>query len=477
MSDYEAVIGLEVHAQLSTRSKIFCSCTTAFGGDPNTHGCPVCLGMPGSLPVLNRQVVEFAIKAALATDCTVASESVFARKNYFYPDLPKGYQISQYDKPLAEHGFIEIEDAGVQKKIGLTRIHLEEDAGKLIHDLSGHDSHFDVNRCGTPLIEIVSEPEMHTPREAYLYLTKLKQILEYLEICDCNMEEGSLRCDANVSIRPVGEQKLGTKTELKNMNSFHGVEKALAYEIKRQKQVLEDGGKIIQQTLLWDASRNIAEPMRTKEDAHDYRYFPDPDLVPVQVTEAWKKEISEIMPELADARRERFLKQYLLPAYDADVLTASRSVADYFEAAEKEAQDPKRVSNWVQTEVLRLCKEKKCEIHQLRATPQRLAAILVQVKEGKINGNAAKEVLAAVEETGKDPEEIIQEKGLAQISGEDEIEGIVDSVISAHPDEAAAYKAGKDKLLGFFMGQIMKAAKGKANPGVATKLLKQKLSE
>ncbi len=475
--NYEAVIGLEVHAQLSTQSKIFCGCSTHFGAAPNSQGCPVCLGLPGSLPVLNRKVVEFAIRAGLATHCTIAGESIFARKNYFYPDLPKGYQISQYDRPLAQHGFLEIDGVRQVRRIGICRIHLEEDAGKLIHDQDAAGSLFDVNRCGTPLIEIVTDPDLRSPREAFLYLTSLKQILEYLDVCDCNMEEGSLRCDANISIRPVGETRLGTKTELKNMNSFHGVEKALEYEIKRQTELVLEGGKITQETLLWDARRNEALPMRSKEDAHDYRYFPEPDLIPVRISDEWVDQVRARLPEMPEQRRKRFIEQYALRDYDAGVLTSDRSVADYFEATAGQVKDGKLVSNWIQTEVLRLCNERHLSVARLALTPSKLASILLLLKSDAINKNAAKEILDQIAEKGGDPQQIVKEKGLGQVSSTEAIEKLVDDVIRQNPAEVEGLKQGKEKLFGFLVGQAMKAAKGKANPALVNEILKKRLEQ
>ncbi len=470
MDKYEVVIGLEVHAQLSTKSKIFCSCSTNFGAEPNTHGCPVCLGMPGSLPVLNKKAVEYAIMASIATNCKINEKSIFARKNYFYPDLPKGYQISQYEQPLSQNGFLTIADTG--RKIEINRIHMEEDAGKLIHE---NVSLFDVNRCGTPLIEIVTEPVIQSPREAFLYLNELKHILEYLDICDCNMEEGSLRCDANISLRPAGQKELGTKTELKNMNSFHGVEKALEYEIKRQTKALDNGESIVQQTLLWDTKNNMALPMRTKEEAHDYRYFPEPDLMPLVVSKEWINQIKEKLPELPTKRQKRFMEQYSLNEYDSMVLTSSKEIADYFENTAKKVNNYKLISNWIQTEILRLCKEKKCNINELTTTNENFISILNLLIKETINQTTAKEVISEVEETGNAPEDIIKSKGLAQISGEDAISDIIDNIIKDNPNEVKSYKDGKHKLIGFFVGEVMKKTKGKANPKTANKILTKKL--
>ncbi len=472
---YEAVIGLEVHAQLLTDTKIFCGCSTKFGVPPNTNVCPVCLGHPGVLPVLNKKVVEFTILMGLATDCTINERSIFARKNYFYPDLPKGYQISQYEKPICENGNISIElKSGLKKNIGITRIHMEEDAGKSIHD-QGDSTLIDVNRCGTPLMEIVSEPDLRTAEEAYLYLTKLKQIVTYLGICDGNMEEGSLRCDANVSVRLKGEEKLGTKTEVKNMNSFRNVEKAIDYEIERQIDILEDGGKIIQQTLLWDADANQVKPMRSKEEAHDYRYFPDPDLMPVFVSADWKKEIASSMPELPEKRRDRFISQFSLPKYDAEILTSSRELADYYENVLKVTNDYKSASNWVMTEVLKVMNDEKISIKEFPVTPENLGKLIILINKNTISGKIAKELFPEMLKTNKDPNEIVKEKNLVQISDTKEIETAIDKILSMNESQVKEYLSGKDKVIGFFVGQIMKETKGKANPQIVNELLKKKL--
>lgn len=460
---FETVIGLEIHAQLLTKTKIFCGCRSIFGDEANTHGCPVCLGLPGALPVLNRAVVEMAMLAGITLNCTISDKSVFARKNYFYPDLPKGYQISQYDMPLCKNGHLTISVNGKSKKIGITRVHLEEDAGKLIHDQDA-DSLFDVNRCGTPLIEIVSEPDISSPEEAYAYLASLKQILEYLGICDCNMEEGSLRCDANISIRPSGSETLGTKTELKNMNTFRGVEKALQYEIKRQMEVLKSGDTVIQQTFLWDAQENRTVPMRTKEDAHDYRYFPDPDLVPLIVGSSWIKSIEKMMPELPEARRGRLVNQYGLNSEHAKVLTDTKAVADYFEKTLSCFPDAKMTASWVMGEVLRILKESRKPIKELRVSPERLGTLLGFVAENTISASAAKKVFDKIEETDMEPAEIIQELGLKQISDKGALEGIVKQILNDNPEETDRYRKGEKKLLGFFVGQAMKATGGKGNP-------------
>ncbi|TSA29315.1 MAG: Asp-tRNA(Asn)/Glu-tRNA(Gln) amidotransferase subunit GatB [Ignavibacteriales bacterium] len=472
---YEAVIGLEVHAQLLTDTKIFCGCSTKFGVPPNTNVCPVCLGHPGVLPVMNKKVVEFTVLMGLATNCVINERSIFARKNYFYPDLPKGYQISQYEKPICEHGNISIESKdGSKKNIGITRIHMEEDAGKSIHD-QGDSTLIDVNRCGTPLMEIVSEPDMRTAEEAYLYLTKLKQIVTYLGICDGNMEEGSLRCDANVSIRLKGEEILGTKTEVKNMNSFRNVEKAIDYEIERQIDILEDGGKIIQQTLLWDADLNEIKPMRSKEEAHDYRYFPDPDLMPVVVDAKWKSEIASSMPELPERRRDRFISKYSLPKYDAEILTSSRELADYYEKVLKVTSDYKSASNWVMTEVLKVMNDEKISIKEFPVTPGKLGNLIKLINENVINGKIAKDIFPEMLKTKKDPQEIIKEKNLVQITDIKEIESVIDRILSSNQSQVKEYLDGKEKVIGFFIGQIMKETKGKANPQIVNELLKTKL--
>jgi aspartyl-tRNA(Asn)/glutamyl-tRNA(Gln) amidotransferase subunit B len=477
---YEAVIGLEVHAQLLTESKAFCSCTTKFGNEPNHNTCPICLGMPGVLPVLNKKHVEYILKMGLATDCSITQRSIFARKNYFYPDLPKGYQISQYEDPICQFGHLDVElNDGTVKHIGITRIHMEEDAGKLVHDMN-IDTLVDVNRCGVPLIEIVSEPDMHTSHEAYQYLSMIKQIITYLGICDGNMEEGSLRCDANVSVRLRGEQKLGTKTEVKNMNSFRNVERALEYEIARQIELIEDGGKVVQETLLWDADRNVAISMRSKEEAHDYRYFPEPDLVPVVVSDAWIAQVRGELPELPQKRRDRFIEDYCLPKYDADILTLERSLADYYETAVSSlsAKNPemfKAVSNWVMTDVLRVAKESNFTIEAFPVSPAHLSAMINLIADGTISGKIAKDVFEEMLATGEAPRSIVERKGLMQISDTGAIEAIIDEILAANAGQVEQYRAGKSQVFGFFVGTAMKAMKGKANPKVVNDLLKKKL--
>ncbi|ORX24668.1 aspartyl/glutamyl-tRNA amidotransferase subunit B [Thermoanaerobacterium sp. PSU-2] len=475
--NYEAVIGLEVHAELLTRTKIFCNCTTEFGGEPNTHVCPVCLGLPGTLPVLNKKVVEYAVKAGLALNCEISKFSKMDRKNYFYPDLPKAYQISQYDLPLCKNGYVEIETSdGVKKKIGLTRIHIEEDAGKLMHE-NVDGSLVDYNRTGVPLIEIVSEPDMRTPEEAYLYLTKLKSVLEYSEVSDCKMQEGSLRVDTNVSVRPVGSKEFGTKIELKNLNSFKAVQKALEYEIKRQIKLIEGGETIVQETRRWNEQKGITESMRSKEEAHDYRYFPDPDLVPIIVSDEWKEEIRKSLPEMPEHKKERFVTQYGIPEYDASVITSSKPLADFFEKCVLEYSSAKTVSNWIMGEMMRLLKETGKEVEEVLIKPHQMASLLNLIDNGTITGSIAKTVFEEMFATGKNPEEIVEEKGLKQLSNEDELREIALKVIEDNPKSVEDYKNGKDKAIGFLVGQIMKATKGKANPQLANKILLEELSK
>lgn len=473
---YEAVIGLEIHAQLLTDSKIFCGCSTTFGSGPNTQTCPVCIGMPGVLPVMNRKAVEYVIRTGLAVNCGIAPHSRFARKNYFYPDLPKGYQISQYELPLCEHGFVDITVNGETSKIGLTRIHLEEDAGKNIHEGTGNQSFVDLNRAGTPLMEIVSEPDIRSPQEAAEFVKKLRTIVRYIGVCDGNMEQGSLRCDANVSIRPVGQKELGTKTEIKNMNSFRFIEKALEYEIKRQIKVRNDGGRIIQETRLWDPNRGVTESMRSKEEAHDYRYFPDPDLMPIEVDNAWIEQIRAQIVELPDARRQRFISQYGLPEHDAELLTAERATAEWFEQAVKSGGEPKAVSNWMMGELMRLLNEENKQIDECGLKPVQLAGLLQLMDKGVISGKIAKTVFEDMYKTGRDAEAIVSEKGLVQMSDETGIEAIVDEVLSKSPQEIERFRAGDAKLMGFFVGQVMKETKGKANPKIVNELLRKKLT-
>ncbi|MBU4261622.1 MAG: Asp-tRNA(Asn)/Glu-tRNA(Gln) amidotransferase subunit GatB [Proteobacteria bacterium] len=476
--EFETVIGLEVHAQLKTKSKIFCNCTTEFGKPPNTNTCPVCLGMPGVLPVLNRQVVEFAIKMAIATNCVIAGLNQFARKNYFYPDLPKGYQVSQFDLPIAQHGYVDIEVDGKARRIGLTRIHMEEDAGKLIHDDVKPQSYVDLNRTGVPLIEIVSEPDIRSAEEAAAYLKKLHAILRYLDICDGNMQEGSFRCDANISLRQVGQKELGTRTELKNMNSFRNVQRALEFEVRRQRDVLLDGGKVVQETLLWDADRNVTNSMRGKEEAHDYRYFPDPDLVPVVIDEPWVARIKESMPELPDAKKQRFIETLQFNEEDASILTSSWELADYFESALSLYPDAKKLGNWIKTEMMRELKgEDGLDILAFPVTPENLAALLALIDKGTISGKIAKTVFDEMMKSGKDAQTIVKEKNLVQMSDEGDLIQIVQQIVQENPQQVADFKGGKTKLMGFFVGQLMQKTKGKANPKMANELFMQELSK
>jgi aspartyl-tRNA(Asn)/glutamyl-tRNA(Gln) amidotransferase subunit B len=468
---YEPVIGLEVHVQLKTDTKIFCGCSTHFGSEPNTQVCPVCLGFPGVLPVLNRKVVEYAIKAALALNCEIATVCRFHRKNYFYPDLPKAYQISQYDEPIAKHGYIELSN---NKKIGIARAHLEEDAGKLIHP-GGGISFIDYNRAGTPLLEIVSKPEISSPQEAHEYLKILKSIMQYIEVSDCNMEEGSLRCDANVSVKPVESNILGVKTEIKNMNSFRAVEKALNYEIIRQIELLESGNEIVQETRLWDEEHQQTFPMRTKEEAHDYRYFPEPDLMPVYITEEWIKDIQTTIPELPVKKYKRFISQYNLPAYDAEILTSDKALAIFFEDTVKLFQQSKTVSNWIMTEVLSLLREAKINIEQAKITPEYLARMLKMIEDGIISGKIGKKIISEIFNTGKTPEDIVKEKGLTQISDRDELEKIALKVIQDNPKAVEQYRNGKKQALSFLIGQIMRITHGKAQPQLVNEILHEKL--
>ena len=483
---YEPVIGLEVHAQMVTASKAFCGCSTKFGGEPNTNVCPICLGMPGTLPVLNINLVEFIVRMGIAVNCRIAERSIFARKNYFYPDLPKGYQISQYEEPICSGGFLDIaQDNGTQKRIGITRIHMEEDAGKSIHDLDV-DTLVDVNRCGVPLMEIVSEPDMRSPQEASAYLRKIRQLVTYLGVCDGNMEEGSLRCDANVSIRRRGETTLGTKTEVKNMNSFRNVEKALVFEIERQMQLIDEGGKVVQETLLWDADKNIAYPMRSKEEAHDYRYFPDPDLVPVQVDNPWIERLRESLPELPELRRNRFVGELGLPAYDADLLTDEKPVADYFESVVRTLgsletkplkENAKSASNWVMTEVLRVIGERKISIEKFTVPPELLARLISMIQAGTISGTIAKQVFELMQSSGDDPREIVSKQGLMQVSDTGAIEEAVDAILASNAAQVQQFAAGNDRVFGFFVGETMRKMKGKGNPKLINEILKRKLGQ
>lgn len=473
--NYEAVIGLEVHAQLLTLSKIFCGCSTKFGTNPNSNTCPVCLGLPGVLPVLNRRVVEFAILMGLATNCRINARCLFARKNYFYPDLPKGYQISQYAQPLAEEGNVDIEINGGRKRIGITRIHMEEDAGKLLHDDYNPLSYVDLNRAGVPLIEIVSEPDIRSPEEAAAYLKRIHETLVYLNICDGNMEEGSFRCDANISLRPMGATSFGTRTELKNLNSFRHVQRAIEYEIKRQGYLLENGVAIVQETRLWDDSQGITVSMRGKEEAHDYRYFPDPDLIVLNVDKAWIGELKALLPELPLEKRDRFVRQYQLPAYDAGVLTSSAALADYFEVVVRSCGQPKQASNWIMVELLAFLKEDKKEITACPIRPESLADLIRLIQEGTISGKMGKEIIAEMYSSGRPPQAIIADRGLVQITDEYALEKTIREIIAANPGQVEQYRAGREKIFGFFVGQVMKATAGKANPQIINDLLKRLL--
>jgi aspartyl-tRNA(Asn)/glutamyl-tRNA(Gln) amidotransferase subunit B len=479
LARYEAVIGLEVHVQLKTASKIFCACSTRFGDPPNANVCPVCLGLPGTLPVLNRRAVELAVRAALALGCRVEEQSRFARKNYFYPDLPKGYQISMYELPLATGGALEIEVEGATKRVGITRLHLEEDAAKDLHEGfpdSDRATYVDHNRCGVPLVEIVSEPDLRSPAEAQAYLEELKLVLEYTGVSDCNMEEGSLRCDANVSVRPRAAEKFGTKTEVKNLNSFRYLARALEYEIQRQIGVVEHGGAVGQETRLWNLAAGRTEPMRSKEHAHDYRYFPEPDLLPVRIDEAWKQEILAAMPELPAARRARFIESYGLTRYDARVLTATRELADYFEAAVAAGAPAKWASNWIQGELLRRLKEAGGEGGFERVPAAELAGLIVRVERGEITAASGKKVLARMFETGEPAAKIIAAEGLDQIRDAGEIERVAREVVERDPANVAKYRAGNEGVFKFFVGQVMRATRGQANPQVVNETLKRLLA-
>lgn len=472
---FEAVIGLEVHAQLLTKSKAFTTAPAQYGEAPNTQVTPACLAHPGTLPVVNENLIRYIIKMGLATDCKIAEKSIFARKNYFYPDLPKGYQISQDDKPICYEGFLDIELEEYDKRIGITRIHMEEDAGKSIHDQDPYNTLVDLNRAGTPLIEIVSEPDIRTPQEAYAYLTKIKQIVQYLEICDGNMEEGSLRCDANVSVRPRGQEKFGTRAEIKNMNSFRNVERAIEYEIYRQIELIEDGGEVVQETRLWDTTKMETRAMRSKESAKDYRYFPDPDLPPVIVTQKMLDEIKAELPELADKRQKRFVEQYGMSEVDAITITESRYLADYFEEVAKFSENAKAALNIILSEVLRVLNEQGIEIGEFKISPQKIADLVKLKEDDKINSSAMQEIFNAMLESDKEAEELAKELNLLQVSDTGFLEELVNKIIEDNPDEVQRFKEGKKQLMGFFVGQAMKASRGKANPKMITKMINEKL--
>ena len=473
--DYEVVIGLEVHSELSTKTKIFCSCPTKFGAAPNTQVCPICMAMPGTLPVLNEKVVEYAVKAGLATNCEISRNSKNDRKNYFYPDLPKAYQISQYDKPLCKNGYIEIETKEGKKKIGITRIHIEEDAGKLNHDEFSGGSLVDLNRAGVPLIEIVSEPDIRSSEEAELYLKKLKSILEYIEVSDCKMQEGSYRADVNVSVRKKGDTKLGTRTEMKNMNSFRSIARAIEYEVDRQIDIIEDGKKVEQETLRWDDVSGKTFSMRDKEDAQDYRYFPEPDLVAVKLSEEYIQNIKKELPELPESRKERYLKEYNLSEKDANIITASKYLSDLFEGAIKVCNNPKAVNNWIISDISRILNETETEPIEIPFDSNQLGKLVILIDKGTISSSIGKKVLEELFENPRDPEEIIKEKGWIQISDEGAIREVVKKVLEANPKSIEDYKAGKEKALGFLVGQAMKETKGQANPKMLNKLFLEEI--
>ena len=471
MKDYEVIIGLEVHAELSTNTKMYCNCSTKFGADPNTHCCPICTGMPGVLPVLNERVVEYAVKAGLATNCEISRFSKQDRKNYFYPDLPKAFQTSQYDLPLCIGGHLDINVNGEKKRIGITRIHIEEDAGKLIHDAYTGDTLVDMNRCAVPLIEIVSEPDIRSAEEAVAYMQTLKSILEYLNVCDCKMQEGSLRCDVNLSVRPVGQKEFGTRTETKNLNSFKAIQNSIEFEIKRQIEEVENGGTIYQETRRWDDAKGIGYAMRSKEDAHDYRYFPEPDLAPIVLSDDYINNIKENLPEMPHVKKERYIQEFSLPEYDADILTSSIKSANFFEAANAICNNPKAVANWIMGDFARMLNEKEIEINESKVTPENLAELISLIDKGTISSKIAKQVFEDMFESGENAKDIVEKKGLVQMSDEGAIKAIVEKVVEANPQSVADYKAGKDRAIGFLVGQIMKETKGKANPQIVNKLL------
>jgi len=473
--NYETVIGLEVHAELKTDTKIYCGCKNEFGGDPNTHTCPICTGMPGTLPVLNKKVVDFAIKAGLAMNCSITQYSKQDRKNYFYPDLPKAYQISQFDLPLCQNGYVDILVNGESKRIGITRIHIEEDAGKLVHDDYANVSVADYNRCGVPLIEIVSEPDLRSPEEAHVFLETLKSILEYIEVSDCKMQEGSLRCDVNVSLRPEGQTEFGTRCEMKNINSFRAAVRSMEFEQNRQREVLENGGVIEQQTRRWDDVKGVSTVMRTKEDAHDYRYFPEPDLLPIIISDEWIEEIRESIPELPEERRQRYISEYGLPEYDAFILTSSKKTADFFDATVALGTTPKAASNWIMGDIAKITNDKELEAGDIPFTPAHLSSLISLIEKGTISNSAAKKVLDAMFASPEEPAKIVEKLGLSQVSDEGAIMQMIQDVLAQNPQSIVDYKAGKDRAMGFLVGQVMKVSRGKANPQIINKLLKEAL--